>query len=448
MLQIEYIKDLYNSYMVIKGEKEENTNYETHMLTYNDINGFVQCELRTYDGIELFYYDITEKKDLKKKYQSSLFSYKDVVNLLVRIFHIIESAYEYLLVENSILLEPNYIFYHTKTDEISLCYVAGYQADLKEQLSELLEYLINKVDYKDGEAVLFVHTFYKKSKDIDTTYEELKEDLQKNLTKGQDKQMIKKVFPTEWEKPEYKNVEEELQEELEEEREVSYYPLSTYTKAGGFIIAGIVVLLFGYFLGLFHNRFHTGIEPIKLLSGLLVVSFVEIYILIKLFDTQSKSTRIETVTKESYSQSCCKGKQVEQQEKRLKGSPLTALLWKKHDSRPTEVLAILNKEHTYSPKYSLLPKEDNYNPSFSMESFPFLIGKESTKVSIAINDSAISRIHCKFEIQKGGLFLTDLGSTNGTYIEGEKLQERQSYKVEEGDIICISHLMYQLKRET
>jgi len=117
-LQIEYIKDLYNSYMVIKGEKGENTNYETHMLTHNDINGFVQCELRTYDGIELFYYDITEKKDLKKKYQSSLFSYKDVVNLLVRIFHIIESAYEYLLVENSILLEPNYIFYHTKTDEI------------------------------------------------------------------------------------------------------------------------------------------------------------------------------------------------------------------------------------------------------------------------------------------------------------------------------------------
>lgn len=448
MLQIEYIKDLYNSYMVIKGEKEENTHYETHMITHNNIDGFVPCDLRTYDGVELFYYDITEKKNLKKKYQSSLFSYKDVINLLTRIFHIIESAYEYLLVENSILLEPNYIFFHTKTDEISLCYVVGYQADLKEQLSVLLEYLINKVDYKDGEAVLFVHTFYKKSKDIDTTYEELKEDLQKNLTKGQDKQVIRKVFPTVWEGPAYKNVKEEQQEEPVEEREVSYYPLSTYVKAGGFILAGILVLLFGYFLGLFHNRFHTGIEPLKLLSGLLVVSFVEIYLFVKVFDTQGKSTRIETVTKESYGKSCCKGKQVEQQEKGLKESPLTELLWQKDDSKPTEVLAILNKEHAYSPTYSLLPKEDNHHPLFSMEVFPFLIGKERTKVSLAINDSSISRIHCKFDIQKGELFLTDLGSTNGTYIKGERLQEGYSYKASEGDIICISHLMYQLKRET
>ena len=83
-----------------------------------------------------------------------------------------------------------------------------------------------------------------------------------------------------------------------------------------------------------------------------------------------------------------------------------------------------------------------------MEVFPFFIGKEKAKVSLAISDPAISRIHCKFDIQKGELFLTDLDSTNGTYVKGERLQEGYSYKVEEGDIICISHLMYQLKRET
>jgi FHA domain/Domain of unknown function (DUF4388) len=48
----------------------------------------------------------------------------------------------------------------------------------------------------------------------------------------------------------------------------------------------------------------------------------------------------------------------------------------------------------------------------------------STANDIVINDPTISQRHASLEYSRNGVFLTDLGSTNGTYVAGQPIKER------------------------
>ena len=48
----------------------------------------------------------------------------------------------------------------------------------------------------------------------------------------------------------------------------------------------------------------------------------------------------------------------------------------------------------------------------------------STVNDIVINDATISQRHASLEYSRSGVFLKDLGSTNGTYVAGQPIKER------------------------
>lgn len=46
----------------------------------------------------------------------------------------------------------------------------------------------------------------------------------------------------------------------------------------------------------------------------------------------------------------------------------------------------------------------------------------STKADIVIPDEALSRLHCRIEIKAGSFFITDLGSSNGVFTDGDEIE--------------------------
>lgn len=64
---------------------------------------------------------------------------------------------------------------------------------------------------------------------------------------------------------------------------------------------------------------------------------------------------------------------------------------------------------------------------------PVTIGRESDS-DVQLNDDRISRAHAKLQDHSGRVILTDLGSTNGTRVNGHPIQMRV---MQHGDIILV-----------
>ncbi|MDE5779794.1 MAG: FHA domain-containing protein, partial [Lachnospiraceae bacterium] len=55
-----------------------------------------------------------------------------------------------------------------------------------------------------------------------------------------------------------------------------------------------------------------------------------------------------------------------------------------------------------------------------------------------LKERGISRMHAKLMEKADGLYLLDLNSTNGTYLNGQMLESGEDYKIEEGDHIAFA----------
>ena len=68
-----------------------------------------------------------------------------------------------------------------------------------------------------------------------------------------------------------------------------------------------------------------------------------------------------------------------------------------------------------------------------------VIGKERKKVDICIaNDPTVSRRHCCITRQNGEFYLSDMGSSNGTYFGGKRLTPGRPARLRDGDRFTIS----------
>jgi pSer/pThr/pTyr-binding forkhead associated (FHA) protein len=62
----------------------------------------------------------------------------------------------------------------------------------------------------------------------------------------------------------------------------------------------------------------------------------------------------------------------------------------------------------------------------------------------AAQDRGVSRIHAQIHMEDDQLFLTDMDSTNGTYLDGVKLQAHQQYQLRQGSNIILGRMHMQV----
>jgi C4-dicarboxylate-specific signal transduction histidine kinase len=72
---------------------------------------------------------------------------------------------------------------------------------------------------------------------------------------------------------------------------------------------------------------------------------------------------------------------------------------------------------------------------------PLMMGR-SRKCQVLLDDGLVSRCHSLFEIKDGKLYVSDLGSRNGTFVNQNKIED--VHPVEHGDIVRIGRLEFQV----
>jgi EAL domain-containing protein (putative c-di-GMP-specific phosphodiesterase class I) len=83
--------------------------------------------------------------------------------------------------------------------------------------------------------------------------------------------------------------------------------------------------------------------------------------------------------------------------------------------------------------------------SIRVEGSPFLVGRHSS-AALTIPSPTVSNIHAELRVECGVLFVKDLGSTNGTFINGERVEGE--FTVSSGDLLQFAEVVFRVGLES
>lgn len=455
-----YKKDMQYSYLIIDREEQKKEDYCVKMLKNNTIKGILKPEIRMIDERQSYYYDITTKQAMISSFEKGQLRKQQIKKLVISILKIMERGMDYLLCENDFVLNPEYIFIHPSSFEVNLCYVPGYQVSIQTQLCNLMEYFMNKVNYEEKEAVQLVYDLYKISKESDCTYQKLYEVLEDNKIPP-----VKKIEETIEQKEEQVEIKEEqiIQQKPKEKLSIKQFVLCILS-----VISCLFLIFLLAKLGLFYSKATGRLDYIKLIVSLITIMLLEILFLnkmlspkeIKNMEINIKHNKLKKeeekeeieLEKEQFVEFINKKEEPEQYTKKelehLKEFDIAeeteCLLLQEEEQTVLLHSAIRQEQQTVQVILTPLDKEQEI---IEIREFPFLIGKLQKNVNYVLKRKEISRFHAKIEKEEENFYLTDLDSTNGTYINGIRLKANEKEQIHIKDVITFANVGYRVKQE-
>jgi len=107
----------------------------------------------------------------------------------------------------------------------------------------------------------------------------------------------------------------------------------------------------------------------------------------------------------------------------------------------TEIL-----DDIFTPKFILSGVKTPVKIDILINKPEFLIGKKDDAVDGVIScNNAISRVHCKIVFESGKHYAVDLGSANGTYINGVRMLPNQKIQIKDNDKVQLANSVFLLK---
>ncbi len=528
-MKVEFKKDLRHNYMVItEGEEFQAQPYCIQMLEQQVLQGLLPMERRSMDNLTSYYYDITGRQSIRNLYDKSTLSLFKVKSLLTDVMETIENTYEYLLPEDDYVLTPELIFYDLISNKVSLCYLPGYNKDIKEQMICLLEYLMNKVDYNDKDAVMLVYQLYGVSREEGFTLRKIQEGLEvpfqggktewgKRSGQEQEKgsrqdsvileglrQESKKYLNKKYEDKKYedrkcedrksddrkceemkyeekkregiwsnehrtKKVEQDIpimQERIESEQEILVFPVTSYVYTGICLCVGVLALVLGFQNRFLYNAYGDRMEYGRMLGLILIILCTEGYLMHKIWDKKNKLSKIvpqveyldPRIAYASHNESPLWRVNIsslkKEPEKEYESSKVIIksdqLIYKEdceqdseEDNHPTCLLNDIAPPLQKKQGLMLRSLKEEEYASIPIREFPFFIGKLKKNVDYYLENNGISRFHAKLTKEEELYYITDLNSTNGTFVNGVELQTYTKQEIKLGDEIALANLTYQ-----
>ncbi len=87
-----------------------------------------------------------------------------------------------------------------------------------------------------------------------------------------------------------------------------------------------------------------------------------------------------------------------------------------------------------APRLVLLEGFSSHHQALPLETYPFTIGR-ARECHLVVDYSQVSRVHARLELDHEQIAIVDLNSTNGTFVNGERLQPGSPRRLHAGDLI-------------
>ncbi|MCR5654549.1 MAG: FHA domain-containing protein [Lachnospiraceae bacterium] len=430
------------------------------MLKENRMKYLLPTEIRSFNGETEIGFDITSRQPLDILYEKQTMDKEDIRALLAGILKVSEELERFLLDEEGLVLEPSYI-YGGRKGEVRFLYDAGFSLDYKEEVDRLLEFLLEHADKEDKDAVMASFGFYQKAReyegDMIRAIREFLEDP------AQPSRSVEVAGPMgdENEKDEFFVFpEEEEAEDMSTEAE----KLPRRRKEGfmaSMVFFGILGVgglgLFGYtWMAFSIQRPQELLNYSGCMAGIALAAFSLIGIIVCILKKKAEKSRGKQRTDSgagrsdeadllSEVQDFGEGSEArEVSMKREAGEDMHEPRergWSEDDGKAEERTVLL-EENSYKEQRILKGRIRGRQREIDLSAFPFVIGKNKDQADYVIEDNSISRIHARFTERDGIVFITDLNSLNGTFLNGIRLVPQEMSMLESGDEVTMGRLSF------
>lgn len=371
--------------------------YMVKMLFRNRIPQLLPAESENLNGQINLLYDISSKQALFKLFETGKMSFEQVRNLIFALRFLLRTLEEYLLDENNIILKKECIFTDPEGENYEFCYFPYYRGNLALELKELFSVLFSLIDYEDEKAVRLVQEVHKEMQrdnfTIDTLLSAYERAAQNELP------IVEKPDAAgagAFHLPEGNRPLSAAEETEDYEDDATFLERARYYLKGKKALDVLEDINSG---GIMERIRRCGKAPdvpkaFEPASLPLPVKPAFEYILI---DEKQGS---ELAEEGSY-------KKEPVNPKRQGGEAQTRWLEGRKSQRGAE---------------------------YAIDHFPLSIGKAAGS-DVKLDASAVSSLHARLYEEGGHLFLEDMNSENGTYLNGTPLSAYQKRPVKEGDVL-------------
>lgn len=505
-MEISYKREMNRNYMVAAPDWPGAEGYESRMLLSNSIAGTLKFRLKQTDNQPLFYYEITSKQPLKRVIEKRYIRPEEIRRLLVHIASVQTRLENYLMPESRILLDPEYIYVDLDTFAFSLCVVPAYEGNFPEAFTKLLQYIMEKVDHQDKDSVVMAYRLYHESlrencgiqqilkalgglgetlesegkgaslenetgADAGERHGRYEEEVRMPEPSAKEKISGGKYDDWEWEQ-EIPDKETDLRERLGEpagkskkkqksdiRKRKEWKKRILYGLLFVIVPPVIIWLLYG------ENGLRRFWWVLAAADSSMFIAGAAMWITgRKMKNHVEKSGQDEEKRREKAKKNTAQKTQIPEswkimfdeeerdpkeyateREKAAAEGPEAVRLQPAAVAAPppdaaikTEVLA----DFSDSDDMACLVPEDG-GQRIVIEYVPFIIGKSADMADACLERKTVSRLHARIDRKEGVFILTDLNSTNGTTVEGYKLEANETVSLKDGDRVMLADAVFQ-----
>ena len=443
-MQIDLQRELGGQYLRISAGRDElghdsgHTDFREQMIVHNRIDGLLNFEIIRENDSKILEYNVSGLEAFGELCTRKHPGRDKLAAVLDGIISIISSGKDYMLSENDYVVRPETIFTDSE-GAVRIPYFSGYDHNLREQLRELVEYLMNSLEYKDEGAVLLIYNFYMRTKDESCTLQDLQAMVKETEVPCAKTDSFVEYQRSARRQGSFDASTESGAEYAEQPSDIETpqaVPAVTTTAADAqeWQWEGTPG---GSLSNSYHDPrpgeiFAQSPTPMKVLSVLFpAAGILTVVILFKSGvlinpDTGSNSVIRVFLTCLVALGLCIGSERIMWRsfKKNLVAKLQSAVM------REDEATVLLFGDEDAESRFSLVSDEF---PTITVTGFPFYIGsKKDRYVDYELKVAGVSKYHLKIDREAGEIYVSDLNSTNGTFVNGIRLKPHVPVRVQRG----------------
>ena len=400
------VQELGKSTLILNDSVDERINYMKRMIIDNSIDGLLECSQGLYENSEVLKYDVTNMISARKKFDAGTMNDEVLSDFLLDISGAIKKGRQFLLEEDYFVIDPDYIFFDMISNDLNLLYVpVGRSVEGKDRSSYFLlaDFLLETIDHSCTKAVDIAYSFYKMSKEdlfsLDSfcnLFCKSKSDDKENT--GTNKKKHNEVH--EGDDIAQADIQKTVRE-IEPDKYVISWRKPILLAVATFIILAVSIGV------LKNNPYSVYLMYLAIVLSVFCLMLVISNLVKKILNSRNDNLQTEiNVNVEDF--------WYDDGDTRFFDEEMTVFF---DENAPQNMSTKISWDSNGEKRTEEIFK------------FPCIIGKKYDEVDVCIGDDSVSRIHASIIMKNKELYVKDLGSTNGTFVSGNRLLKNEEVRI-------------------